>query len=53
MSNATFVTNTVAYLRSQGAVFQVHFDRVDGSNDFVFTDGGEPKTVAAYVAATK
>jgi hypothetical protein len=52
-SNATFVTQALAYLEDQGATFAVYFDRQSGSNNFVFTDGSQPKTVAAYKAAAR
>lgn len=50
-ANATFVTQTFAYLREQGAAFAVYFNRVDGNdrtNDFVITDGSQPRTLAAF-----
>lgn len=52
-ANARFVTETVAYLRSQGAAFAIYFDRVDSrdsSHDFVITDGRQPKTLQAFRA---
>jgi hypothetical protein len=50
-SNARFVTETVAYLKSQGAAFAIYFDRRDraGSHyDFVISDGRQPRTLRAY-----
>lgn len=50
-SNATFVKGALSFLRDQGATFAVYFNRKSGPNDFVITDGRQPKTVAAYKAA--
>jgi hypothetical protein len=50
-SNATFVTQALSYLQDQGASFAVYFDRKSGSNNFVITDGSQPKTLAAYTAS--
>lgn len=52
-SNARFVTETVAYLRSQGAAFAIYFDRADpvaSEYDFVISDGRQPRTLRAYQA---
>ncbi|MBZ5739746.1 hypothetical protein [Nocardioides mangrovi] len=52
-ANATFITNAMDYLRQQGASFAVYFNRVDGNdttNDFVITDGSQPKSLAAFRA---
>jgi hypothetical protein len=52
-ANARFVRETVAYLKSQGAAFAIYFDRVDhldSRNDFVITDGRQPRTLRAFEA---
>jgi hypothetical protein len=51
-ANATFVKQALTYLQAQGATFAVYFDRVDGSNNFVFTNGTQPQTLATYTTAT-
>jgi hypothetical protein len=52
-ANATFVRETLAYLAAQGAVMAVYFNRDDAwsTSNFVFTDGSQPLTVAAYKTA--
>ncbi|TIC79235.1 hypothetical protein E8D34_20425 [Nocardioides sp. GY 10113] len=53
-SNATFVTQAVDYLRSEGASFAVYFNRTDGNNStnkFTITDGKSPRTLAAFRTA--
>jgi hypothetical protein len=52
-SNATFVKEALAYIENQGATFAVYFDRRSGANNFLFTDGRQPKTAAAYAAAAR
>jgi hypothetical protein len=50
-NNARFVADTLAYLHSRGATFAIYFDRANGPNDFTFTGGDEPQTLAAYLKA--
>jgi hypothetical protein len=52
-SNATFVRETLGYLASQGATIAVYFNRDDAwsTSNFLFTDGSQPRTVAAYKTA--
>jgi hypothetical protein len=52
-SNAAFVKGALSYLQDQGATFAVYFDRQSGANNFIFTNGSQPKTVAAYKAAAQ
>jgi hypothetical protein len=51
-NNAKWITDMVAYLKSQGASIAVYFSRTDGSNVYNI-DTGAPLALAAYKAAIK
>jgi hypothetical protein len=50
-NNADWLTATVKYLRDQGAAIAVLFNRTNGSNNYVITDGSAPLSLAAYKTA--
>ena len=53
-ANAVFVAQAIRFFEDEGAAFAVYFNRVDHndvSNDFLLTDGRQPRAAAAFSAA--
>lgn len=49
-NNAKWITDTIAYLKSEGASIAVYFDRTDGKNVYNISTGA-PLSLAAYKKA--